>query len=361
VQRRDRYTVPASHGLQLLELLDRWGIAPQALLEGSGLTEAFLQDPSARLSIEQLGALMERTRQLTDEPGIGIHLALQKRATLYGNVGLASMHAATLGEALELAIRFAPVVTNVCELALRAENDTVALTLEERCDFGPSRDVMLLSFLLGLATIGSTLTGREFSGWVHFAIPEPAYSRRFAAFFGNVRFGEPMHQLVFPKADLASPIERADAAAVRLAREHCERDMLALGVGDGLSQRIRRAMFSPRSGWSLDGVAATLGMSTRTLKRRCAEEQITFSELRERVRCERALLLLRSPQTGLDELAEGLGYATASSFVRAFRRWTGKTPIAYRRMLSGEQSVDGTVTGWRTAKSRFGTSSSTDS
>jgi AraC-like DNA-binding protein len=66
---------------------------------------------------------------------------------------------------------------------------------------------------------------------------------------------------------------------------------------------------------------------------------LTFSELTQKARSERALLLLRSSELSLEDVAERLGYSTLSNFVRAFRKWTGVTPAAYRKRVSARLPV----------------------
>jgi AraC-like DNA-binding protein len=80
-------------------------------------------------------------------------------------------------------------------------------------------------------------------------------------------------------------------------------------------------------------------MSPRTLKRRLDESSLRFTELLEKARRERALLLLRSPELSLDDVAARLGYSTVSNFTRAFRRWTGFTPSVYRRGVRGRLAI----------------------
>ena len=58
---------------------------------------------------------------------------------------------------------------------------------------------------------------------------------------------------------------------------------------------------------------------------------MTYSDVLEEQRREKALLLLRSPSLSLDEVAEQLGYSDTSNFRRAFRRWTGVSPATYRK------------------------------
>ncbi len=81
-----------------------------------------------------------------------------------------------------------------------------------------------------------------------------------------------------------------------------------------------------------DRAAVALGISTRTLARRLAEEGATFSELAQLVRFETAQRFLRTDKS-LAEIATALGYSDATAFIRAFKHFTGKTPARWRREL----------------------------
>jgi AraC-like DNA-binding protein len=147
------------------------------------------------------------------------------------------------------------------------------------------------------------------------------------------RFGQPVTQVVFDAASLALPLVQADPVALRLMRDHCERALDALGYQGGFVVRVRRAIWRDggRGVWSLENVAESLAVSTRTLKRMLAAQGTTFSALLDRERREKAMVLLNASRATLDEIAERLGYSTPSNFGRAFHQWTGTTPGAYRR------------------------------
>ena len=82
---------------------------------------------------------------------------------------------------------------------------------------------------------------------------------------------------------------------------------------------------------TIDHVAHLLGVPVRTLQRRFQKNGISYSELVEETRCELAIRLLAEPGMPVAAVARALGYADPSSFSRAFRRWTGMAPKAYRR------------------------------
>ena len=331
-----QHTLPAVHVLHLAELVQRWGVTPGELLSGSGMREDALTDPDARLSVGALAALIERARSLTGEGALGVHLGLQMRVSAHGYLGFAAMTASTLREALELAVRFGPTRSTALALRLHVEGPVAALVFEENADFGAARDAVLLSMMVGLAQIGGAITGRELVGRADFAFPEPPYWARVAGAVPDVRFGQPANQLVFDAALLELPLVMSDRASLRLAQEQCERALDALGLDGRIVARVRGVIAKKEGGaGSLEEAAAQLHMSPRTLKRKLASQGVTYSSLAEAERRERALLLLRSSELSLDEVADRIGYSDVANFTRAFRRWTGRTPASYRKEIAG--------------------------
>lgn len=86
----------------------------------------------------------------------------------------------------------------------------------------------------------------------------------------------------------------------------------------------------PEGEVSVDKVARALHQSTRTLQRRLAERGMSWQQLLDRTREQLARQYLRDPGLSLAEIGLLLGYSEQSAFTRAFRRWTGQTPQAYR-------------------------------
>ena len=328
------YSVPASYAEQVLQLVRRWNLGPDDLLAGLGLTEAGLQDPQARLSLPIYVAILERARALTGEPGLGFYIGLQKRVSGYGYLGFAAMSASSLGAALELVTRLSPMLTTSVSLRLRVEGRAASLVVEEHVDLGSARDIALIGLILGMRQIGQMFTGQDVRcESADLALPAPAYLPRFEHLMPNARFDQPINQVVFDAQLLDLPLVQADRAALRLARDQCERALDALGYEGQLVARVRQAIW--RDGGeglrSFEGVAESLAISERTLRRMLTAQGMSFSALLDQERREKAMFLLEASRVPLEGLAERLGYSTLSNFVRAFHRWTGMTPAAYRR------------------------------
>jgi AraC-like DNA-binding protein len=335
----EEHTLPASHALHLAELVKRWNISRVELFRGLDLADDWLTDPDARVPVPTLVKLMQRARAMTGEQGLGFYLGLHMRVSAHGYLGFAAMTAATVRDALELAARFSPTRTTALGFRLQEGRDVASLVIEEHADFGAARDVVIPAVMVGFWQMGNTLTGRELGGTADLVFPEPEYFSRFASLIPDVRFSQPLNQLVFQRDILDLPMKTADAAAQRLAQEQCERALDALGYGGQIVGRVR-ALVAKKGGGvrSLDEVAAVMHVSARTLKRKLKTSGYSYSALLAEQQRDRAMLLLRSPDLCVEEVAERLGYSDVANFTRAFRRWTGTTPAAYRRSGSAKRS-----------------------
>ena len=327
----DEPSIPAVQALHLVELVRRWGVTSAALLRGIDLDEGDLRDPNKTIGVSVLVPLVERARALTGEPGLGLYFGLRMQVVSHGYLGFAAMTASTIGEALDLATRFAPMLTTVVSLRVQRSGRSAALVFDEDADLGAARDAVLLALLVGIGRIGCTLTGRELDGHIDLVVREPPYFERFRPVAPNIRFGQPQNQLVFDAEVLDHPLATSDPAALQLAREQCEKAIEMLGFDGRVVGRVRAAIPKAGGGFrSLDEVAAKLKVSPRTLKRKLATGGTAYSALLDHARLERAEQLLASDRLSIDAIAETLGYSDTANFTRAFRRWTKTTPAAYR-------------------------------
>ena len=81
----------------------------------------------------------------------------------------------------------------------------------------------------------------------------------------------------------------------------------------------------------MESIAKRLGVGTRTLQRRLQDESTSFQQTLDAVRTALAQHYLAKTRMTTAEIARLLGFDSANSFVRAFRTWTGTTPLTVRR------------------------------
>lgn len=90
-------------------------------------------------------------------------------------------------------------------------------------------------------------------------------------------------------------------------------------------------------------VAQSLHMSDRTLRRRLAAQGMSYQDILNELRYERARFFLLQTQLSIHEVADRLGYSDASNFGHAFRQWSGMSPRQFRRLAREEEPVGGAL------------------
>jgi AraC-like DNA-binding protein len=323
--------VPSGVLLDVIRLAGRWDVTADDLLVGVEIPREILDDPLARVPLASYLAVVDRARTLTGEPGFGFCMGLQARVSAFGHLGFAAMSASTVREAIEVAVQFAPMISTAMTMRLRVESGVASIIVEERAELGNLRDVIILARLAALWTIAMSLTGEDLKGTAEVTIPEPPYHARFEHLVPPLTYGRPTNRIVLRAEALDVPLIMADPVALRVAREHCEKALDSISSGGRLVRTVRQMLSKPDGGFlDLEEAAEAVHMSPSTLKRRLMLQGYSLSMLLQEERRDRALLLLRSSALSIDDVADRLGYSSVQNFARAFRRWTGSTPAAYR-------------------------------
>jgi AraC-like DNA-binding protein len=178
---------------------------------------------------------------------------------------------------------------------------------------------------------------------VHFAHPEPASITEHLRVFGApVLFGCPMTAFVIDRELLERQVPAADPRLYGILKRYLDRVLEEMPPEDDLIAAARRSIGElMRDGDpTLARVAKSLAMSPRTLERRLNERGLRFKALVADTRRRFAINYLRDPGHTLTEIAFLLGYSEVSAFNRAFKRWTGQSPMVYRRQADRHRAVE---------------------
>jgi AraC-like DNA-binding protein len=313
----------------------RVDIAP--LLAETGLTRADLDDADRRIAAAQYARLWAHGEVLTGDPHLGLHAGAIPRPGKYGILGFAMMACDTLGEALERQRRYQDLVGKTGVSALHQLSP-------DRAELRWSSPLAHLSrhiaeeHVASWAAFAELLIGRgEHPLYVCFehapAGDVEAYSRALGC---EARFEQPQTAIGFAPALLQRPIRDQNPALKRLLDGHAEqllaaRRQAAQAVGD-VWQAVSDALVNGVP--TLESIAQRLDCSPRSLQRRLAARGQNFKELIDEVRRGLALRYVDDASLSLLDIAFLLGFSEQSGFQRAFKRWTGSTPGAWRSRLS---------------------------
>ena len=161
--------------------------------------------------------------------------------------------------------------------------------------------------------------------------PPPAVAAALADAAGvSPEFGAEVTEIVYPRAMRELVVPSARPGLSNLVEDWLAAMLRAIELGAAVSARARdRVPALLRAGQtSVDDLARALHMSRRSLERALSGEGLTASALFEDER--RRLAEAWLPHLSVDEVADRLGYSDARAFARAFKRWTGVPPGAYR-------------------------------
>lgn len=357
-------------------------LAKYGVFAGTSVEELLPIDPDERIPVTVAHELLQIPIELTGDADIGLKAG---RSVSLGDVGVldyAISTASTVREALELAARYIHLVNDALDIRLELDGHRVLIRFNSQVELPrAAADFMVSSFY-------SAHFVHRLSGLPHLeccfshAAPQDTseYERTFTT--ASVRFGAPYCGFVFDKADLERRLENSNPdlhAVIRgyvetgraeprnidsltdkvvglaknfldattesaevnvhgLIRKHLALLIAELPKAERLTDKVRNLLATElsRGHPTAARIAVRLHMSPRTLGRKLEKEGTTFTAILEDLRQRLARQFVGGQEIGLSEVAFLLGFSDVSVFHRAFRRWTGQTPLEYRR---AQQSI----------------------
>jgi AraC-like DNA-binding protein len=273
---------------------------------------------------------------LSGDPWFGLSVVEHLHSDYLGGLGLAVHSSATFGDALRRIARFFHVVNQHASLELVEDGAVMRVRLVIHEDV----DVELLRhptecLLAALSKIARRATGTALQPVaVAFRHAAPGELAPYLRAFGIApSFGRPWHELAFSRAALDTPHLAPDRAMATLAERHLCRMLDELSPVERFAGRVRRVLLEELELGepTLPRLAARLRMSERTLQRRLGGEGTSVQALLDEVRRQISLRRLAESNQSIAEISYLLGFAEVRAFHRAFKRWTGSTPAAYRQ------------------------------
>ena len=282
--------------------------------------------------------LLAKAAALLDEPRLGVMLGSSANPQRHGLLAYLASTSETLGEVWRQLCRYIGLLNEGMELLVLPAGDEMAIGLSPDPALPASEGRRQL---LSLASVTIVRASHDLTGGkarplrVELACPAPAEPTFWSAAYGApVVFAAPSSRIVFSAADAALPIVSADSMLAGILSKHAEAVLSQLGNPSTWSGRVKALIFENlgKSPCGLAPAAKTLLVSERTLQRRLREEGTSFEALHDEARHSLALAYLRDRRLGIAEVAWLLGYAELAAFYRAFKRWTGVTPLEHRNM-----------------------------
>lgn len=313
------------------------GLDPARLCAAAGANPSEMMDPAARVPRTAFWAMWREAERLSGDPALGFRVAQTiPLAASAGTVGQLAAVSETGLEAIRYMARYQKLVGDALYVDLHEDQST--LSIEVR--LGDVDDVLggqvyegcLVGTLRILReAIMADLSPRR----VSFRHPPPPDVAPYERFFRcPVEFRAPSNRMRLPLASLRQPMIAARARAESRLHDLLESELrtLAPEFTVAVAEQIRAAL-EEHERPTQASIARRLGIGQRTLQRRLHDEGSSFRKIVDREHRELALALLRQPGHRVIDVAQATGFDDATSFAKAFRRWTGESPTAYRARI----------------------------
>jgi AraC-like DNA-binding protein len=317
-------------------------IADQVTRMGSRLPDWFMQSvkpgPGGELDIPHLSfqdflRLMREALALTREPAFGLLLGERLLINSHGVLGYAAANSQTLQQAIDLLEQYMLLRTSLLAVRQVVEGDRLRLVFVEPRPLEDLRApvleavVLTIKNLIDYVTMGTCRVSRAV-----FSFGPPAHEGlAWDLFKCEVLYDASWAGLEIPLSQLRLPLRSANPQAWQEAVARCEDELAKLQRQQSLATQVRQLMLGKQGGFpSLQVTARLLNLTPRTLHRRLQDEGTSYRDILEDIRHTLAIEHLRTGRLTIQEIAFMLGYDDQANFRRAFKRWEGVPPTAYR-------------------------------
>ena len=318
----------------LVSGLRELGQDPAPILAAIGIDDTTLNDPDGRVPTSVAMALLARAAEQTGDTNLGLHLAQRAELGSFDVHFYAMASSSTLGEAFERLCRYQRLIHETSRVELEVRDERAVL--RHQLAGGKAVPRQTAEFLLtAWVRAGRVVAGVD---WVplkvHFAHPAPPDSSEHTRFFrADVHFLMGENALLLSTALLRTPCVRADPALVAVLDRYAADRLEQAPRTSSIADRVRSVLADELRGGEPTAarLAARLKMSVRSLNRFLAAEGTSYRELLDALRRELAARHLAGEHVSIAEVGFLLGFSELSSFHRAFKRWTGRTPAEFRQ------------------------------
>ena len=327
----DPQTISSGFVEDALACLRRQGLTVEPVLRAADLPAAIHESVTA----QQYGRLWLAIADASDDEFFGLSARPMRRGS-FALLSQVVLHTDTLRSALRRALQFLRVVLDDPRGELTVTDGQAQIVLAGTGSPYPA--FAYRTFWLILLGLACWLIGRRIPlQRIDFACSSPDHRPDYHQFFGvPVHFDQPNSCLSFDAAYLDLPTIRSEQALKTFLRSAPGNLLVRYHHDTRWVTKLRSYLKAvPAAEWpDFDTLARQLRMTPATLRRRLRSEGQSFASIKEEMRSTLAQSLLRESELSVADVACEVGFTEPSAFHRAFRKWTGTSPAAFRREVT---------------------------
>ena len=316
-----------------LEGAGRLGYDTREMLREAGISPELLRIEMARVSSDQFSHLMQVLWHRLDDEFMGLG-PRRARSGTFATMCALVIDCPTLDAVYRQAYQFSRLFEPMVTMELETSGDSAQLVTRIEGDIHDPEFFLRESLLVIWHRLGSWLIGQPVElTQAEFAYPRPAHGDEYRHIFHcPLAFESDRTALTFDKRFLSAPVIR-DRSEMRQFLKTSPADLLSRPAESNTFTGKIRALIGRDFSKPLpdfEWIATELHTSPQTLRRRLKQENTSFQEIKDLLRRDMAIYYLGRPDLPINDIASKVGFTEPSTFHRAFKKWTGVTPGAYR-------------------------------
>jgi len=335
-------TMAAGFASSLLDYAVEKGADRTALLTASGLSDAALAKQDGRILVDAYHALIQAAIMATGDGALLMRHNMDSKLEAMSIVGQIVHSSGSMVHSIQQLNRYTRLMSEL-DVIERADRFEVAIENNEvwLVDNLPQLFVSSMaieaSFSRFISEFRRSFPEQTFAIEMEVTYAPPPYVDAYAELLQiPVRFNGVRNALRIDSFWLDTDFDPGNEYIFAIFTDHANALLAELDTADTTRAKVEARILPDlhTGSISMDKIARDLGMSRQTLYRRLQEEGLTFAEVHDDLRSRMARDYLCARKVSVNETAYLLGFSEASSFVRAFKRWTGKSPKAFRAELA---------------------------
>lgn len=314
------------------------GVDTDEIFKRLGVDEDYLNSAQLRTPHSAQLYFWQVVEDVSGDPDVGLHLG-QALPTYKGQVlEYLFLSSPNFGEGLRRALNYQRLLSDAANNEFFIDGDEACMVLDAASDEVRRLRHFTECFVQGLMTFFRSITdGRFECSRIEFEHERNERQAHVAEVLGcDVVFGAEENRMYFPARFLSHPSPHAEPELLALHERLASEQVARLEKKDIVGQVERIIAELLDSGEvTLDSVAERLDIKPRTLRTRLTEAETSFNQVLADFRYRLARQLLATTDESIDEIVYLTGFSEPSTFYRAFKRWSGMTPIEYRKAAKG--------------------------
>lgn len=309
------------------------GMGTEAMLREAGISSDLLRIEKARVNSDQFSLLLQIAWNRMDDEFLGMG-PRPARVGTFATMCALVIDCPTLEAVYRRAYQFSRLFDPMVAMALETDGQKARLVAQiEGAIFDPHH-FLRESILVIWHRLGSWLIGQPVElEKAEFNYPRPIHGDEYRHIFHcPLAFNSDCTALTFDKRFLSAPVIR-DKPEILQFLKTSPADLLSRPDESNTYTGQIRALIGRDLSKPLpdfEWIASALHTSPQTLRRRLKQENTSFQEIKDLLRRDMAIYYLARQELSINDIAENVGFTEPSTFHRAFKKWTGVTPGAYR-------------------------------